>query len=255
MSDEKPFRKHLAGTFTARTMAANVVTTLALCSGMTAIRFAIEGRYQLAVIFILAAGVLDAMDGAIARLLRSTSRFGAELDSLSDVVAFGVAPAFLLYSWGLAGLGRNGWVVALAYGVAVALRLARYNANLESKDDSYKPLGFFTGVPAPAGALLVLLPMLVDFAFESALFQRSFILIGYVAFVAGLVVSRVPTFSLKQLRIKREAMVPSLFFIALFVASVTVYRWGALAVVSVVYLGSVPLSYLAYRKIKHRQSD
>ncbi|GER07084.1 CDP-diacylglycerol--serine O-phosphatidyltransferase [Iodidimonas muriae] len=235
-------------TFTARMMAANVVTTLALCSGMTAIRFAIEGRFQLAVVFVVAAAVLDAMDGAIARLLKSTSRFGAELDSLSDVVAFGMAPAFLLYAWGLGDMGRIGWIVALAFGVSVALRLARYNASIDEADDPYKAMGFFTGVPAPAGAMLVLLPMLLDFAFESALFQKSFVLVGYVAIIATLVVSRVPTFSLKQLRVRREAMVPSLFVIALFAASVTVYRWAAIAIVAIAYLASILLSWRVYRR-------
>ncbi|GAK34063.1 CDP-diacylglycerol--serine O-phosphatidyltransferase [Iodidimonas nitroreducens] len=237
--------------FTARMMAANVVTTLALCSGMTAIRFAIEGRFQLAVVFVIAAAVLDAMDGAVARLLKSTSRFGAELDSLSDVVAFGMAPAFLLYAWGLGDMGRFGWIVALAYGVSVALRLARYNAAIEDEDDPHRPLGYFTGVPAPAGAMLVLLPMLLDFAFESNLFQRSIVLVGYVGLIATLVVSRLPTFSLKQFRVRRDAMVPTLLLIALFAASVTVYRWAALSIVVILYLGSIPLALSIYRRKKH----
>jgi len=148
--------------FTVRTLAANVVTTLALSAGMTAVRFALEQRFELAVVFVIAASVLDALDGAVARLLKSTSRFGAELDSLSDVIAFGVAPAFLIYSWGLVEMERAGWIVSLAFGVACALRLARYNARLEVEDDDpSRSLGFFTGVPAPAGAGLVLLPMLL----------------------------------------------------------------------------------------------
>lgn len=244
---EKPRRRPL-GYFTVRMMAANVVTTLALCSGMTAIRYAIEGRFQLAVVFVIAAAVLDAMDGAIARLLRSTSRFGAELDSLSDVIAFGMAPAFLLYAWGLGDLGRAGWIVALAFGVACALRLARYNAAIDDATPPAKALGYFTGVPAPAGALLALLPMVLDFAFEAAFFQKSYVLIGYEALIAALMVSRLPTFSLKQIRVKREAMVPTLFLIALFAASVTVYRWAALSVVAILYLVSLPLALLHYRR-------
>mgnify|MGYP005845185937 CR=1 FL=1 len=240
--------------FTVRTLAANVVTTLALSAGMTAVRFALEQRFELAVVFVIAASVLDALDGAVARLLKSTSRFGAELDSLSDVIAFGVAPAFLLYSWGLAHMERIGWIVSLAFGVACALRLARYNARLETDDDRDDPrraLGFFTGVPAPAGAGLALLPMVVDFAFGSAVFRDSAILVPYVAMVAALMVSRLPTFSLRQLRVKPEMMVPSLFLFALFVAAVTVYRWTAVAAVVLAYLLSLPLSWLTYRR--HRK--
>ena len=249
MLKDAKIRSQRAGAFTVRTLAANVVTTLALCAGMTAIRFAFEQRYELAVVFVIAASVLDALDGAVARLLKSTSRFGAELDSLSDVIAFGVAPAFLLYSWGLAELGRVGWIVALAYGVACALRLARYNAQLEEKDDPHRRLGFFTGVPAPAGAGLALLPMLLDFSVGAAIFQRSSVLVGYVALIAALMVSRLPTYSLRQVRVRRDLMVPTLFLIALFAASVTVYRWSALAVVVIVYLVSIPLAWFSYRRL------
>ncbi|GAB4120822.1 MAG: phosphatidylcholine/phosphatidylserine synthase [Rhodothalassiaceae bacterium] len=241
-------RRRPRAPFTIRLMAANVVTTLALCAGMTAIRFAIEGRFELAVAFVIGAAILDALDGAIARLLRSTSRFGAELDSLSDVIAFGMAPAFLLYAWGLGPLGRSGWIVALAFGVACALRLARYNAALEDCETPARRLGYFTGVPAPAGALLALLPMVLDFAFESPFFQKSYVLIGYVATIAALMVSRLPTFSLRQIRIRREAMVPTLFLIALFAASVTVYRWAALAVVALLYLALLPVGLFRYRR-------
>jgi len=239
--------------FTVRTLAANVVTTLALSAGMTAVRFALEQRYELAVVFVIAASVLDALDGAVARLLKSTSRFGAELDSLSDVIAFGVAPAFLLYSWGLAHMERIGWIVSLAFGVACALRLARYNARLETEDEADDPrrsLGFFTGVPAPAGAGLALLPMVFDFAFGAEIFRDSVILVPYVALVAALMVSRLPTFSLRQLRVKPEMLVPTLFFIALFVAAVTVYRWTVVAAVALAYLLSLPLSWLTYRRLR-----
>lgn len=246
---EKRARGRRPVAFTVRTLAANVVTTLALCAGMTAIRYALEERYELALVFVIAAGVLDAMDGAVARLLRSTSRFGAELDSLSDVIAFGIAPAFLLYGWGLGALGRLGWIVALAFGVACALRLARYNAQIEDAEDPRKPLGFFTGVPAPAGAGLALLPMMLDFSFGAAIFQKSYVLVGYIALVAGLMVSSLPTFSLKQIRVKRDMLVPTLFAIALFAASVTVYRWSAIAIVAIAYLLSIPLASWSWRRM------
>lgn len=249
---EHPPRRRRPGAFTVRTLAANVVTTLALCAGMTAIRYALEERYELALLYVIIAGLLDAADGAVARLLRSTSRFGAELDSLSDVVAFGIAPAFLLYGWGLGALGRMGWIVALAYGVACALRLARFNAQIEDAEDPRKPLGFFTGVPAPAGAGLALLPMMLDFSFGAAIFQKSLVLVGYIALVAGLMVSNLPTFSLKQIRIRREMLVPTLFLVALFAASVTVYRWSAIAVVAIAYLLSIPLAIWSFRRMTRR---
>jgi len=242
--------------FTVRTLAANVITTLALSAGMTAIRFAIEERYELAVAFIIAAAVFDALDGAVARLLKSTSRFGAELDSLSDVIAFGVAPAFLLYGWGLQQMEGIGWIAALAFGVACALRLARYNARIDDDADGgtdpFRPFGFFTGVPAPAGAGLALLPMVLDFAFGSAVFRDSFVLVAYVTLIAALMVSRLPTYSLRQLRVKPEMLVPTLFLIALFVAAVTVYRWAAVAAVAIAYLASLPAASLTYRRLRRR---
>jgi len=245
-------RRRRLPAFTVRTLAANVITTLALSAGMTAIRFAIEGRYELAVVFVLAAAVLDGLDGAVARLLKSTSRFGAELDSLSDVIAFGIAPAFLLYNWGLASMERMGWIVALAFGVACALRLARYNARMEDDDDPRRPLGFFTGVPAPAAAGLALLPMVLDFAFGAEVFRDSVALIIYVAGVAAMMVSTLPSYSLRQVRIKPELLVPTLFLIALFTAAVTVYRWAAVAVVALAYLASLPLASMSYRRMRAR---
>lgn len=254
MSELAP-RGRRPGTFTVRTLAANAVTTLALCAGMTAIRYALEERYELAVLYVIVAGLLDAADGAVARLLRSTSRFGAELDSLSDVIAFGIAPAFLLYGWGLGALGRMGWIVALAFGVACALRLARYNAQIDDGEDPRKPLGFFTGVPAPAGAGLALLPMMLDFSFGAAIFQKSYVLVGYIAIVAGLMVSNLPTFSLRQVRIRREMLVPTLFGIALIAASVTVYRWSAIAILAIAYLLSIPLASWSFRRIRRTRES
>jgi len=249
----QPGRKRRLPAFTARTLAANVITTLALSAGMTAIRFAIEERFEIAVVFVLAAAVLDALDGAVARLLNSTSRFGAELDSLSDVIAFGIAPAFLLYSWGLTSMERMGWIVALAFGVACALRLARYNARMEADEaDPHRPLGFFTGVPAPAAAGLAMLPMVLDFAFAAAVFRDSVLLVIYLAAVAGTMVATFPTYSLRQVRIKPEMLVPTLFLIALFAAAVTVYRWAAVAVVALAYLASLPLATLTYRRLRAR---
>ncbi|RMF16762.1 MAG: phosphatidylcholine/phosphatidylserine synthase [Alphaproteobacteria bacterium] len=235
---------------TVRALAANIVTTLALSAGMTAIRFALEGRFKSAVTAIIIAGILDGLDGTIARLLKSASRFGAELDSLSDVVAFGIAPAVLIYSWGLADLGRAGWIVALAYGVACALRLARYNAQAaEGGEDAKRHHGFFVGVPAPAGAALVLLPMIVDFAFEMAIFKTSAALGVYVAIVAGSMVSTLPTFSMRQFRIQRENMLLVLLSVAVLAAALLAYGWSVLALIIFCYLVSIPLAFWRWRRL------
>ncbi len=238
---------------TLRALAANIVTTLALSAGVTAIRFALEGRFKSAVTAIAIASILDGLDGTIARLLKSTSRFGAELDSLSDVIAFGVAPAIIIYSWGLADLGRIGWIVALAYAVACALRLARYNTQAEEGgEDDKRRLGFFVGVPAPAGAALVLFAPIVDFAFDMTVFRSSAALAVYVAAVAGLMVSTWPTFSSRQVRIAGENMMLLLLGVAVLAAALIAYGWSVLAILIAGYIISLPLSYWRWLKLRER---
>ncbi|GIX18110.1 MAG: CDP-diacylglycerol--serine O-phosphatidyltransferase [Rhodothalassiaceae bacterium] len=236
---------------TLRALAANIVTTIALSAGVTAIRFALEGRFKSAVTAVIIAGVLDGLDGTIARLLKSTSRFGAELDSLSDVIAFGVAPAIVIYSWGLADLGRIGWIVALAYAVACALRLARYNTQAEEGgEDDKRRAGFFVGVPAPAGAALVLFAPIVDFAFDMTIFRSSSALALYVAVIAGLMVSTLPTFSSRQIRIAGENMLLLLLGVAVLAAALIAYGWSVLAVLIAAYIASLPLAAWRWRRIR-----
>ncbi|MEI7599489.1 MAG: phosphatidylcholine/phosphatidylserine synthase [Aestuariivirga sp.] len=234
-----------------RFLLPNMITLLALCSGVTAIRFAFEGRYELAVASVMLAVVLDAVDGRLARFLKGTSRFGAELDSLADFVNFGVAPAILLYVWSLNSLRTLGWVICLVLAICCALRLARFNVAL---DDPNKPAWanrFFTGAPAPAGAGLALLPFYLGFLGIIDEGHGWALLIGpYIVCVALLMVSRVPTFSGKHMgRIRGDMVLPVLGLAVLAVVMLISYPWEFLSIVSVIYLALIPVSIRSYRKL------
>src|ERR1700723_1789683 len=196
-----------------RTLAPNLVTVVALCAGLTAIRMAFEDRYGLALAAIVFAAILDGIDGRLARLLKGTSRFGAELDSLSDFVNFGVAPALILYFWGLHDLKSGGWIAAMAFAICAALRLARFNVMVDDPDKPAWASNFFVGVPAPAGAITVLLPIYVA-------------LLDTLA-IASLMVSRLPVFSGKRVgtRVPPEMVGPSVVVAVLFIALLVAYPW------------------------------
>ncbi|WP_417456919.1 CDP-diacylglycerol--serine O-phosphatidyltransferase [Kordiimonas sp.] len=235
--------------FSIRTILPNVVTLFAFMAGLTSIRFALAGKWEMAVFAILLAGVFDGLDGTVARLLKSTSRFGAELDSLSDVVSFGVAPAVVLYLWGLQSLDRLGWAVALIYATAMALRLARFNARMDDEEEPRKRLGFLTGVPAPMGASLLLIPLMVDFAVEASVMQEWGLLVAaYAVGVAVLIISTFPTVSLKALRIRRDFFVPLMLVIGIVIAGLFVRTWLVMISIGIIYVISMPWSYLAYEK-------
>ena len=245
-------RGRAIGGIPIRFLAPNLLTLLALCSGVTAIRFGMESRYELAVAGIIFAIVLDGFDGRLARYLKGTSRFGAELDSLADFVNFGVAPAILVYFWSLNILRTFGWVVCLMLSIACSLRLARFNVAL---DDPNKPAwagGFFTGMPAPAGALLSLAPLYLGFlgiVTEGHNFART--IAAYEILIAVLMVSRVPTFSGKTVtRVPREFVLPFLALAVLLVVFLISYPWETLAAVSGIYLLAIPLAVLSYRRHK-----
>lgn len=244
-------KKRLRNFFSVRAIAPNVVTVLAFIMGLTAVRFALAGKWELSVAAIIIAGVFDGLDGTVARLLRSTSKFGAELDSLSDVVAFGVVPALVFYLWTLQGLDRLGWAAALIYAVAMALRLARFNArmDLEDENDVKKQMGFLTGVPAPMGAGLLVSPMVIDFVLEGDYMQgHPHALAVYTVLIAFLMVSTLPTFTLKIIRVPRESFVPVLLLVAAFFATLFVYPWIAILSMSTLYLLSIPVCFIVYRK-------
>lgn len=229
--------KHLS----FRAMIPNMVTVLALSAGATAIRFAFEARFEEALLAILAAGILDGLDGGIARFLKSTSRFGAELDSLSDVISFGVAPAIILYSWNLKNLGGLGWVLALAFIGCCALRLARFNSKLEDDDEPRRKAGFLTGVPAPLGAMLGLFPVMLYMESGSEIFTNLFFLAIYTALVCLGMVSKIPTYSFKSVKIPKDMMVPVLLLVILIVGLASTYDWWPLIAFATLYIFSIPV--------------
>ncbi|GAB4068410.1 CDP-diacylglycerol--serine O-phosphatidyltransferase [Ancylobacter sonchi] len=235
----------------ARILIPNLVTLLALCAGLTGIRMAIEGRMELALGAIVLAAVLDGMDGRLARMLKGTSRFGAELDSLSDFVCFGVAPGLVLYMWGLETLGSIGWIAALAFAICAALRLARFNVMLEDPNRPAFAADFFTGVPAPLGAICVLLPVYVELIGLPRLVASPAVAAFYTLAIALLMVSKLPAYSGKKLgsRIPRDAVLPLFVCVVLFVAVLVTWPWTVLSVLSVGYLAALPFSALRYARL------
>jgi CDP-diacylglycerol---serine O-phosphatidyltransferase len=238
-----------------RAIAPNAVTALALCVGLTAVRFAIAGEWAFAVYATVAAGVLDGMDGRIARALNGQSKFGAELDSLSDVIAFGVAPALVMHLWALQAWPRLGWIFALAYAACMALRLARFNARIDVEDQPHKSAGFLTGVPAPAGAGLMLLPMIVWLASDQQWdWLRDYRLVApWAALIAFLAISSVATFSWSSLRLRRSVRLPAIVAIAILGGALVSAPWETLTVVSLIYLALIPFSIRSYAKVKRRR--
>lgn len=236
-----------------RAVVPNAVTVLALCFGLTGVRFAIGGEWEKAVGAILMAGVLDGIDGRIARLLKGASRFGAELDSLSDVTAFGVVPALVLYLWALQYLpGNMGWVIALSHAIACALRLARFNAQIDAVEQPHKKLGFLTGVPAPAAAGLTLSPMFVQFWLAPALLDdvavRSTLVAVTTLVVAFTMVSSLPSYGWGSIRLRPSWRFPALAGVGLFAGALFTNPWATLAVLSGLYAISLPLAVRSYRR-------
>ena len=234
-----------------RLLLPNLVTLLALCAGLTGIRMAIEGRLELALGAIVLAAVLDGMDGRLARMLQGTSRFGAELDSLSDFVCFGVAPGLVLYMWGLETLGSIGWIAALAFAICAALRLARFNVMLEDPNKPPFAGDFFTGVPAPAGAICVLLPVYLELVGLPRLVASPAVAAAYCFVIALLMVSKVPAWSGKRLgsRIPREQVMPLFVCVVLFVAVLVTWPWAMLSVLCIAYLAMLPFSAMRYARL------
>jgi CDP-diacylglycerol---serine O-phosphatidyltransferase len=237
-----------------RQLIPNAVTVLALCAGLTGMRFALAERWEAAVGAVVLAGFLDAMDGRIARYLKGTSRFGAELDSLADVIAFGVSPAVIIYSWALHDIRGIGWIVALAHTVCCALRLARFNAQLDLQDHPHKRFGFNTGVPSPAGAGLTLTPLMLwiwlgpnDPSLEPPIAVTLFTLI-WVGAVAALMVAPLATYSWKSIRLRRRYRIPALLAVALYGGLLFTEPMGTLCGTSLIYVSSIWLSQHRFRQ-------
>ena len=238
-----------------RAVVPNAVTALALCVGLTSVRFAIAGEWDKAVFAIIAAGLLDGMDGRIARALKGQSRFGAELDSLSDVIAFGVSPAIVLHLWVLQEQRGIGWVFALAYAVCMALRLARFNAQIDVDEQPHKSAGFLNGVPAPAGAGLLLLPIFLWLASgqEWDWIRNFWFAAGWAAFVAFLAISNIATFSWGSLRLRRNIRLEAILIIALLGGAIFSAPWITLSAISLVYLALIPFSIASYAKVRRQR--
>jgi len=246
-------RQRLKG-FHINRMIPNVLTLLALSAGLSSIRFALTERWELAVMSIIAAGILDGLDGRIARILKGATKFGAELDSLSDFLCFGVAPALVLYLWALEDVGRFGWSPVLLYCIACALRLARFNADLdEPADDPAWERNFFVGVPTPAGAGLILLPMVLWFQIGVDSLRSPGVVGLTMLVVAGLLVSRLRTWSFKKVRITQAYVLPWMLGIGLYLAFLVSVPWLTLSLTALAYVVSIPLRARAYRNHRERQ--
>ena len=230
-----------------RMLVPNVITLLAICAGLTSIRLSIEGRMSLAVYAIVFAAALDGIDGRIARMIKGQSKFGAELDSLADFVNFGVAPGLMLYFWQLHELGNAGWIAAMVFAISGGLRLARFNATMDDPNKPAFAANFFTGVPAPAGAITVLLPIYVAFLDLGRL--PAAVTAAYTLLIAFLMVSRLPVFSgkTKRMRVPPELVLPAFVAVVVFIAILIAYPWHVLSIGTVLYLLALPLGYKSYR--------
>jgi CDP-diacylglycerol--serine O-phosphatidyltransferase len=228
----------------------NILTLLALCAGLTSIRFAVHDMWKEAVISTLIAAILDGLDGRVARLLQGTSKFGAELDSLSDFVSFGVAPAMVLYFWTMKGAGGFGWAMVLLFSVCCALRLARFNTMIGEPDLPAYAYNFFTGVPAPAAAGLVLLPLYLFIQFGGGFFDNPMVVAVFLVGVSFLMVSKVPTYSFKKVRIPNKWVLPILLVVGLLASFLVTEPWLTLSAVTSLYLISIPISVRSFGRLK-----
>ncbi len=250
-----PARSGAARGLTLRAVIPNAITAAALCSGLTGIRFAIVGDWNMAVLAIILAGLLDGIDGRIARLLRAQSRFGAELDSLADSLSFGMAPALVLFLWSLQDLPRLGWFASLAFAICCALRLARFNAQLDVDEQPHKSAGFLTGVPAPVGAGLAFLPLYLWLASGEALFRHPVLVGVWTAGIAVLLISNLATLSWKSIRPSAEIRLPAIAAAGLVFAALLTEPWWTLALICFAYLALMPLGFARYARVRRARNQ
>ena len=231
-------------------MIPNILTMVALCAGLTALRYGLEQKWEQAVLSLVVAAILDALDGRIARILNETSKFGAELDSLSDFIGFGVAPAVLLYLWTMSSAGPVGWVLVLLFSVCCALRLARFNTVIDASKPPVWAKNYFTGVPSPAGAGLVLLPLILSFQIDSPLL-RSPVLVGIViVIVACLLVSRIPTYSFKNFRVQHRMVLFTMLGVGILAALSVTAPWLTLTIILAAYILSFPAGIRSFKRLE-----
>jgi CDP-diacylglycerol--serine O-phosphatidyltransferase len=231
-------------------VAPNAVTAMALCFGLTGVRYGISGEWERAAAAIIIAGVLDGLDGRIARLLRGESRFGAELDSLSDVIAFGVAPALILYLWSLEAMPQFGWTFALCHALSCALRLARFNANIDAGEQPHKSAGFLTGVPAPAGAGLAFIPLYLWLVTGQELFRTWYVVAPWTVFVAFLMICNIATYSWGALRLRKTVRLEAIALAGLLAALLMTSPWLTLLAISVIYVALIPFGMIGYARVR-----
>jgi CDP-diacylglycerol--serine O-phosphatidyltransferase len=243
-------RRGLPGGLSLRALAPNAITSAALCAGLTGIRFAIGGEWDKAVLAVIVAGMLDGIDGRVARWMKAQSRFGAELDSLADNVSFGVAPALILFAWSLNDIPRIGWFASLAFAVCCALRLARFNARIDIEDQPHKSAGFLTGVPAPIGAGLAFLPMYLWIASGRDEFREPALVGLWLALIAFMMISNLATLSWGSLRPRRNIRLELIALVGLVIAALLTEPWWTLVAVSLGYLISVPIGIARYARVR-----
>jgi len=238
----------------ARVILPNMLTLIGVCIGLTSIRFALDEKFEFAIIAIIFAALIDGLDGRIARLIKGTSKVGKELDSLTDMISFGVAPAFIMYFWKLNTLGRFGWLVCLIYVICVALRLARFNVN-SNQDPSWKD-NFFEGVPSPAGGILVLTPLIISLTdFNYIQLNYDVLVPAFFIVTSLLLISKFPSYSLKKIVIQRKATIFLLFGIVLFFGLLLIYPFNIIAISAIIYLLILPISFIHYQKLKKQNQD
>lgn len=242
------------GGLTLRAVLPNAITAAALCSGLTGIRFAIDGDWRMSVFAIILAGLLDGIDGRVARLLKAQSRFGAELDSLADSLSFGVAPALVLFLWSLQDLERFGWFAALAFAICCALRLARFNAQIDVDEQPHKSAGFLTGVPAPVGAGLAFLPLYLWFVTGEQFFRDPVVVTIWVAAIAFLLISNIATLSWVSIRPGKTIRLPAIAGVGLLFAALLTEPWWTLAAITIGYLLLMPVGVVRYAKVKRSRA-
>lgn len=242
--------------FPLRRLFPNIVTIIAICFGLTSIRYALKEQWEIAVAFIIIAGFLDVLDGRLARFLKATSNFGAQLDSLADFVNFGVAPAIIIYLWELNKIPLKGlgWSLVLFYAICSAIRLARFNSDLAEEDRPAWREGFFTGVPAPMGAYLALLPMIVSFESDFIKVWHPLVIGLYLGVIGILMASRLPTFATKKIAIPKQYISIFLVCFGVIVGVIIIQPWSSLSLLGVIYIFSFPFSIRAFKRLSSKDS-
>ena len=254
MEQPKNNLKIIADKKNARMILPNMLTLIGVCIGLTSIRFALDGKFEFAIIAIILAALIDGLDGRIARLIKGTSKVGKELDSLTDMISFGVAPAFIMYFWKLNTLGRFGWLVCLIYVICVALRLARFNIN-SNQEPSWRD-NFFEGVPSPAGGILVLTPLIISLTnFDYISINYNIVVPAFFVITSLLLISKFPSYSFKKIVIQRKTTIFLLFGIILFFGLLLIYPFNVIAISSIIYLAMLPISFFHYQKLKKQNPD